>query len=87
MLTESGPSIALPVCRFKGWCCEMEDATQEVRHCGVFSGLIGRSAGSTVKVSGSIVDLDKDFVGNCPGGGHAKLKLWETYKEKSLSLN
>lgn len=38
--------------------------------------------GTTVKASGSIVGRDRDWTGNCPGGGHGRLKLSGSYKHK-----
>ena len=38
--------------------------------------------GTTVRASGSIVGRDREWTGNCPGGGHGKLRLSGSYKHK-----
>ena len=38
--------------------------------------------GGTVKATGSIVGRDREWTGNCPGGGHGKLKVSGSYKRK-----
>lgn len=43
--------------------------------------------GLTVSASGYIAGNDRNVLGNCSGGGHGKLKLVGTYKEKILGNN
>ena len=37
-------------------------------------------AGTTVRASGTIIGLDRTWLGDCPGGGHANLQLTGSYK-------
>jgi hypothetical protein len=40
--------------------------------------------GTSLVATGSITGLDKDWLGNCPGGGHGVLALKVIYKMKVL---